>query len=352
MTPSNLAVTGALFAHIVSVGCHLTAQEPKSPQRITQLVYELPVDALQRTLLSDTNNTMESLLKQAIDAVAKRVSTAEVTRVGAASFSVDLATENSEDIANARALIEAIGSFEMRMLARYDYAEAELGLEQERKRLEAWLDKGGRAKLEKNLEAISQHRVAAPDKIRWVPRKVLADRGKWRHSLSQFPATRDATVRMFTDEQWNKQRVPPAMLNDKNAFLIELIAINMHESCFTQSDLRRDRISLATSQNGEPYVNYEIVKPRCLDYAAWTEKHIGHATAIIVDGELLSAPTFLGKIAGLGAIQGNFALAKAKALTSVLQSGALPAKPDLISQKLLPAAKQPAAKPRGTTGGK
>jgi len=31
MTPSNLAVAGALFAHIVSVGGHLTAQEPKSP---------------------------------------------------------------------------------------------------------------------------------------------------------------------------------------------------------------------------------------------------------------------------------------------------------------------------------
>ena len=350
MTPSNLAVAGALFAHIVSVGGHLTAQEPKSPQRITRLVYELPVDALQRTLLRDTNNTMESLLKQTISAVAQRLSTAGVTRVGAASFSVDLATENSEDIAKARGRIEAIGSLEMRMLARYDYAEAELSLGQERKRLEAWLDKGGRAKLNKDLRAISQYRAAAPDKIRWVPRKVAADKGRWGYSLSHFPGTRDATVRTFTDEQWNKQRVPAAMLNDEHAFLIELVAINMHETSFSHRDLNRDKVQLSVGLNGEAGVTYEFVEPRQKDYTAWTQKHIRHACGIIVNGELVSAPTFVAKIVSAGIIAGNFDLASAEALISALQSGALPAKPVLVSQNLLPAEQLTGKRPSATGG--
>ena len=340
MKTSNLATACALLAGMSSVSDQLTAQEPKSPQRITRLVYELPVDALQRTLLRDTNNTMESLLKQAVDAITKRVSTAEVTRVGAASFSVDLPTENVDDIAKARDRIEAIGSLEMRMLARDDYAEADLGLEQERERLEAWLDQGGRATLQKDLGAISQYRAAAPDKIRWVPRKVPADQGRWRHSLSQLPGTRNATVRVYTDEQWNNQRVPAAMLNDENAFLVELVAVNMHETSFSHRDLKRDKVGLAVSQNGEPCVSYEFVQPRRKDYAAWTEKHIRHATAIIVNGELISAPVFVGKIVGRGVIQGKFDMAEAEALISALRSGALPAKPVLLSQELLPCAVQ------------
>lgn len=349
MKPALPFVTGALLASIIG---QLAAQEPESPQRTTRLVYELPVDALQRTLLRDTNNTMESLLKQAVEAIAARVSNAEVTRVGAASFSVDLPTENVADIADARARIEAIGSLEMRMLARDDYPDAELGLAAERKRLEAWLDQGGRAKLQKDLGAISQYRATAPDKIRWVPRKVPADEGRWRHSLSLLPATRDATVRTFTDEQWNQQRVPAAMLNDANAFLVELVAINMHEAGFSHRDLRRDKVGLAAGLNGEPCVSYEFVQPRRKDYAAWTQKHIRHATAVIVDGELISAPVFVGKIIGRGVIQGNFDLSRAEALISALRSGALPAKPELLSQEVLPAATQSAATQPKTTGGK
>lgn len=350
MTRSKL-VAYALFAYVVSVDGHLTAQVPKSPRRITRLVYELPVDALQRTLLRDINNTMESLLKQTIDAIAQRLSTAEVTRVGAASFSVDLATENSEDIANARGRIEAIGSLEMCMLARYDYAEAELGLGQERKRLEAWLDKGGRAVLKKDLRAISQYRAAAPDKIRWVPRKISADKGRWGYSLSHLPGTRDATVRTFTDEQWNKQRVPAAMLNAENAFLIELVAINVHEASFSHRDLNRDKVHLSVGFNGEAGVAYEIVELRQKDYTAWTQKHIRHACGIIVNGELVSAPTFVAKITRAGIIVGNFDLASAETLISALQSGALPAKPVLVSQKLLPA-EPPIGKRPSATGGK
>lgn len=346
-----LTATWAALACIVSLDGQLTAQQPTSPQRITRLVYELPVDALQRTLLRDTNNTMESLLKQAIDAVAKRLNTAEVTRVGAASFSVDLATEKIEDIANARDRIESIGSLEMRMLARDDYAEAELGLKQERKRLEAWLDKGGRAKLQQDLGAISQYRTAAPDKIRWVPRKVSANKGRWGYSLSQLPGTRDATVRAFTDEQWNNQRVPAAMLNDEHAFLIELIAINMHETSFSHRDLKRDKVQLSVGLNGEAGVTYEFVEPRKKDYTAWTQKHIRHACGIIVNGELISAPTFVAKIVRAGVIVGNFNLATAEALISALQSGALPAKPVLTSQILLPT-EQPTGKRPSATGGK
>ncbi|MGK0202523.1 MAG: preprotein translocase subunit SecD [Planctomycetota bacterium] len=351
MKTAMLTATWAVLACIASANSQAPAQQPNSPQRITRLIYELPIDAMQRTLLRGTNNTMESLLKQAVGAVAQRLSTAEVTRVSAVSFSVDLATQNTKDIASARDRIESIGSLEMRMLAREDYAEADLGLKQERKRLEAWLDKGGRTKLQADLAAISQFRAAAPDKIRWVPRRVPSDNGRWRHSLSQLPATRDATVRTYTDEQWNNQRVPAALLNNENAFLVELVAINMHEKGFSHRDLKRDAVGLAIGQNGEPCVSYEFVKPRRKDYAAWTEKHIRHATAIIVNGELISAPVFVGRIVGRGVIQGNFSPAEAEALISALQSGALPAKPVLISQNLLPA-EEPTGKRSSATGGK
>ena len=327
---------------LASAGGQVAGQEPiatKVPQaaQITRLVYELPVDALQRTLQRDDRNTMESLLKQAVDAVANRLSTAKVARLGAASFSVELATVRAEDIASARQRIESIGSLEMRILARNDYAEADLGLEQERKRLEAWLGKGGRAKLQEDLGAIDNYRAAAPDKIRWVPRKVRANQGQWSYSLSQLPATGEATVRAFTDEQWNNRRVPAAMLNDEDAFLIELVAVNLHETSFSHRDLQRDKVRLTVDQNGDPGVRYEFVKERRKAYAAWSHKHIRHSSAIIVNGELLAAPIFVGKITGPGIITGNFDLPQAEALVAALQSGALPAKPQLISQEVLPA---------------
>lgn len=342
MKTSVLATLCMLALSLANTCTLLIGQQPdgvesKQTSRITRLVYELPVDALQRTLQRDARNTMESLLKQAVDAVAIRLSTAVVTRLGAASFSVDLATVRDEDIAMARQRIESIGTLEMRMLARGDYAEADLGLELERKRLEAWLDKGGRAKLQENLGAMDKYRPAAPSKIRWVPRKVRANQGQWSYSLSQLPATREATVRAFTDEQWNNQRVPAAMLNDEDAFLVELIAINLHETSFSHRDLQRDKIRLTVGQNGDPGVCYEFVEERRKAYAAWSHKHIRHSSAIIVNGELLSAPIFVAKITGPGMISGNFDLPQAEALVAALQSGALPAKPQLISQEVLPA---------------
>lgn len=312
-----------------------TAQQPAPARRITRLHYELPVDALQRTLLRDTTNTMESLLQKAVDAVKVRVATATVERRGAAAFTVDLPTVAPSEVTAARQRIESIGTLELRIIAREDYKDAFLDLAAERIRLQKWLQDGGLAKVQKDPWAIRRYRPKDPTRIRWVPRTIRADNGRWAFTLSQLPATREATVRAFSDEQWNNQRVPAARLGEEDARLVELVAINMHETSFSHEDVARDSAKLTVGQNGEPGVQFDLKEARRKDYTAWTRKHIRHASAVIVNDELISSPVFVAQIVGAQVIRGQLQLPQAQSIISALQSGALPARPTLLRQEVV-----------------
>lgn len=59
-------------------------------------------------------------------------------------------------------------------------------------------------------------------------------------------------------------------------------------------------------------------------FADFTGSHIGQPMAIVLDGEVISAPTIQARISGQGQITGQFSKAEAEALAIQLRYGALP----------------------------
>ncbi len=72
---------------------------------------------------------------------------------------------------------------------------------------------------------------------------------------------------------------------------------------------------------GNPLINFELTKDGGLRFAEVTRDNIGQRLAIVLDGELYSAPTIQGAIeTGNGQITGHFTDQEAAALANVLQN--------------------------------
>jgi preprotein translocase subunit SecD len=61
-------------------------------------------------------------------------------------------------------------------------------------------------------------------------------------------------------------------------------------------------------------------------FGAWTEKNVGNLLAVVLNGQIKSAPSIRERIAESGQIEGNFTPQEAEDLALVLRSGALPAR--------------------------
>jgi len=328
MKPSHLAA--ALTLALASI-CPSQEAKPQSPQGV-RLTYDLPVDAIQRTMQQRPGSTMEQLLTEAVKSIQQRLRrTGKVSRSGAASFVVDLKKTAPADIAKIKRVIEMIGSLEFRMVARDDYEEAELDLAEERASITKWLDDGGRERLRRDPAAIAGYKPLDQKKVRWVVRRIPRQQNRWQYSLTSIPQTKPATVAVFTKEEWNNGRVPPG--TKKDAFLLEIIAVNMHERGFTELDLDPTQTRVTTDHADNPAILYRIRGEHAAMYADWSAKHKRQASAVIVNGELISAPIFLSKIVGHGMITGSFEKEQAEALAAALRTGALPAKPVLKIQE-------------------
>ena len=89
------------------------------------------------------------------------------------------------------------------------------------------------------------------------------------------------------------------------------------------------RDASAISQTGSEN-DYKIIfnlKPAgAQKFGDWTGKNIGKYLAIVLNGEVKSAPVIRGQIFDTGEIEGNFTKTSAEDLSLTLKSGALPAK--------------------------
>lgn len=321
---------------LIALASTLTAQEPAA--KITsgiRLTYELPVDAMQRTLQKRPDSSMEKLLTDAVSAVRRRLkASAKIQRLGAASFTIELGETKAKELAAIRNVIETVGSIEFRIVASDAYQKADLQLAKERDRMTKWLANGGRKKLRLDPTAIATYEPLDAQKVRWVVRRIQQKDGKWDYPLAQLPQTKGATIQVFGDLEWNLGRVPAGHNNQH--FLLEVLAINMHERGFTERDLDPKHTRVAPDGMGHLGIMYGIVGNLRAAYADWSAHYIGQASAVIANGELLSAPVFISKITGKGIIQGSFDEDTAKAFAAALRSGALPAKPTLVKQETLP----------------
>jgi SecD/SecF fusion protein len=102
--------------------------------------------------------------------------------------------------------------------------------------------------------------------------------------------------------------------------------------------LSGDRLSDASagfdSMTREPVVNFRFDRAGAREFAAITEAHVGRPFAIVLDGQVLSAPVIREPITGgSGQISGNFTVQEATTLSALLRAGALPAKLTVIEER-------------------
>ena len=94
------------------------------------------------------------------------------------------------------------------------------------------------------------------------------------------------------------------------------------------ADMRGDQLEDARvtfdQTRAERQVSFTWTADGGRQFAALTERNIGQQLAIVIDGNVISAPTIQSRIGRQGVITGNFSADEASDLAVVLRSGALP----------------------------
>lgn len=89
-------------------------------------------------------------------------------------------------------------------------------------------------------------------------------------------------------------------------------------------------------QNGRPAVTFRFDPSGARRFGNYTAENIGNPFAIVLDGEVISAPTIQAHIAGgSGIITGRFTLEESTELAVLLRAGALPAGLDFLEERTI-----------------
>ena len=90
----------------------------------------------------------------------------------------------------------------------------------------------------------------------------------------------------------------------------------------------------AFDQDGRPSVNFRLETAAARAFGDYTASHVGQRFAIVLDGEVISAPVIQNAIpGGAGMITGNFTPETANDLAILLRAGALPAKLTFLEER-------------------
>lgn len=89
-------------------------------------------------------------------------------------------------------------------------------------------------------------------------------------------------------------------------------------------------------QNGDPAVSFRFNPTGARKFGDYTADNIGNPFAIVLDGEVISAPVIQSHIpGGSGIITGNFSVEESTNLAVLLRAGALPAGMDFLEERTI-----------------
>lgn len=89
-------------------------------------------------------------------------------------------------------------------------------------------------------------------------------------------------------------------------------------------------------QNGNPAVTFRFNTTGARKFGDYTAENIGQPFAIVLDGEVVSAPTIQSHIAGgSGIITGRFSVEESTRLAVLLRAGALPAELEFLEERTI-----------------
>jgi len=148
-----------------------------------------------------------------------------------------------------------------------------------------------------------------------------------QYAQKDLPAAHEILFEKTTNKRTNE-------VEEKIPYLVESI------SPLTGDDLQDAHVSIDQQQQ-RPYVSLSFKATGAKVFADVTEKNVGRRMAIILDGNIFSAPTIQQKIAGgnaqitLGGGDYDTVLSEAKDLSLVLRAGALPVELEFQEQRIV-----------------
>ena len=106
------------------------------------------------------------------------------------------------------------------------------------------------------------------------------------------------------------------------------------EDAFVTGDMLEDATAQRDPNGNQAQVNFEFNRVGGRRFSRFTEQNIGNLIAIVLDGEIVSAPVVRARIGASGVIEmGNADMAEAADLALVLRAGALPAKLVIVEER-------------------
>lgn len=349
-----------LITVAAGLACNLFLKPALGPdlQGGSQLIYEVPEESLKALTNAEDGVTTDQIMEQTVAIILERVDPAgqkgiTVARRGATGILIELPWYNeTTELERTKQRISSLGKLEMRIVAGPSYAENNVtfDLAEEKKRLEAWLNSGGRDLVRQDPatniglfnENSSQGPIAFGD-LYWYPhiiRPKLDDSKVWDNAFFNdedrsrgITPMGPATVRVFDDAAWNNGSLTEEMLArpEEDRQLLEFVAINWNERHFKGEDLKPSSVSGTFDTQGRRAVSYETLDTLAGEYGDWSEKYLNDHSAIILNGVIRSAPYFVSRIPGRGQISGSFTEAEVAELVKVLRTGSLKVKPQLLS---------------------
>ena len=130
-----------------------------------------------------------------------------------------------------------------------------------------------------------------------------------------------------TDEQCPLGKVAYPQKNGQGYMMV------VDREIVTGADLKNASEGLHP-QNNYPIVNFKYNARGARKFCDFTAKHVGEPFAVVLDGEIITAPNINGAICGgSGFIEGSFTMQSAKELSLFLNAGALPAKLNIAEER-------------------
>ena len=106
------------------------------------------------------------------------------------------------------------------------------------------------------------------------------------------------------------------------------------EDAFVTGEMLEDATAQRDPQFNQPQVSFQFNRAGGRRFSNFTTAHIGDYIAIVLDGEIVSAPVVQDRIGASGVINmGNADMLEAADLALVLRAGALPARLEIIEER-------------------
>jgi preprotein translocase subunit SecD len=103
------------------------------------------------------------------------------------------------------------------------------------------------------------------------------------------------------------------------------------EAVVTGRDLKTARVDVG--EQNDPGIAFTLKPQGAASFQRATARNVGRRLAIVLDGQVTSAPVIEQQIGAEGRIRGHFTLAEADALAKVLRAGALPAEMRYLQER-------------------